>query len=56
VQRSTVDAAQFAAAQAVRNAGVANPQELRGFITRLIRNQVYDGIQSEMKDRTKAQV
>jgi type I restriction enzyme R subunit len=31
-------------------------QELRGFITRLIRNQVYDRIQSEMKGRAKLQV
>ena len=29
-----------------------NP-ELRSFITRLIRNQVYDRIQAEIKDRAK---
>jgi len=32
-----------------------NP-ELRSFITRLIRNQVYDRIQAEMKTRAKPQV
>ncbi len=39
--------------QAVKFMG--NP-ELRRFITRLIRNQVYDRIQAEMKDRPKPQV
>ena len=32
-----------------------NP-ELRSFITRLIRNQVYDRIQAEMKGQAKSQV